>query len=249
MQENLIIENSWTKIFSILLKSKYVYVKNETQTKRFLKAVCWIIRTGAQWRMLPEYFGSWNSVFKRFSSWVKNKVWEHLFECLIQDADLEQVMIDSTIVRAHASSAGYRYNIPEAMGRSRGGITSKIHVIVEALGLPLKFIVTAGNVNDIKMAKPLIQSIFNSHVIGDKGYDSNDFRTSLIDRNCTPVIPGRSNRKKPVLYDEIMYKERNYIERFFSKIKHFRRISTRYEKTTRNFLAMLHILGALAWLQ
>ena len=130
MQENLIIEESWTKIFNILLKSKYVYVRNEARTKQFLKAVCWMMRNAARWRALPESFGKWNSVFKRFNEWTKNKVWDLLFEECIQDPDLEYTMIDSTIVKAHASAAGYRYKIPEAIGRSRGGLTTKVHSIV-----------------------------------------------------------------------------------------------------------------------
>ena len=209
MQENLIIEESWTKIFNILLKSKYIYVKNEARTMAFLKAVCWVIRNAARWRALPECLGKWNTVFKRFN----------------------------------------RYNLPEAIGRSRGGLTTKIHAIVDALGLPLKFIITGGNVSDISTAKTLCQSLFLTQVLADKGYDSDKFRDFLKQRECVPVIPGRSNRKNPVIYDKILYKERNYIERFFGKIKHFHRVSMRHEKTTRNYLAILNLVGALAWLE
>ena len=249
MQENLIIEESWTKIFNILLKSKYIYVKNEARTMAFLKAVCWVIRNAARWRALPECLGKWNTVFKRFNQWTKNKVWDLLFEECIQDPDLEYVMIDSTIVKAHSSAAGYRYNLPEAIGRSKGGLTTKIHAIVDALGLPLKFIITGGNVSDISTAKTLCQSLFSTQVLADKGYDSDKFRDFLKQRECVPVIPGRSNRKNPVIYDKILYKERNYIERFFGKIKHFHRVSMRHEKTTRNYLAILNLVGALAWLE
>ena len=249
MQENLIIESSWIKIFNILRQNKYVYVKNQERTKLFLKAICWIARNGTRWRSLPEEFGKWNTVFKRFNQWTSNKVWNFIFESCIEDPDKDHVMIDSTIVRAHSSAAGYRYKIPEGIGRSRGGLTTKIHAIVDAIGLSLNFLITAGNVSDIKMAIPLIQSTYSTQVLADKGYDSDAFRAHLHLKSCVPVIPGRSNRKIAIEYDEILYKERNYIERFFSRIKHFRRIATRYEKTVRNYMAFLKLVGALSWLQ
>jgi transposase len=249
MQENLIIEESWTKIFNILRRKKYIYVKNEARTKQFLTAVCWTMRNAARWRALPECFGKWNSVFKRFNEWTKNKVWDFLFEECVQDPDLEHVMIDSTFIKAHASSAGYRYKMPEAIGRSRGGFTTKVHALVDALGLPLRFIITGGNVSDISIDPTLCRSLFSTQVLADKGYDSDKFRNFLKQNECVPVIPGRSNRKTPVIYDKILYKERNGVERFFGKIKHFHRISMRHEKTARNYQALLNIVGALAWLQ
>lgn len=249
MQENLMIEESWPQIFNILARNKYIYVKNEAKTKVFLKAVCWMMRNGARWRALPECFGNWNSIYKRFNEWTKNKVWDFFFEACSQDPDLDHVMIDSTIVRAQASAAEYRYKMPEAIGRSRGGLTTKVHALVDAIGLPLKFIVTAGNVNDIKVAQSLIGSMHSTSVLADKGYDSDAFRAYLIGQDCVPVIPGRSNRKIAIEYDKVLHKERNYIERFFGKIKHFKRIATRCEKTIRNYSALLKLVGTLAWLQ
>ena len=135
-------------------------------------------------------------------------------------------MIDSTIIRAHACSAGYGKNSQEseALGRSKGGFTTKIHTLSDALENPLKFILTPGQRNDITQAELLCQDVYESSVIADKAYDSDKFVQALHNQKCNPNIPPRKNRKQPRSYDKHLYKERHVIECFFGKIKHFRRI-------------------------
>lgn len=150
-----------------------------------------------------------------------------------KDPDLEWIMIDSTIVRAHACAAGYGKDTQatEGLGRSKGGFTTKIHTVVDALGNPLDFILSPGQRNDITQAEALTANVFDASVIADKGYDSSVFRLFLEKKLCQPEIPSRKNRKHPYEYDEFLYKERHAIECFFGKIKHFRRIFSRYEKS------------------
>ena len=135
------------------------------------------------------------------------------------------------------------------MGRSRGGLTTKIHVIVDALGNPLALSLTGGQVHDITQAETLAAEIEPGALLSDKGYDADSFIKSLEVRAITPVIPPKSNRKIKRDCDFALYAERNLIERFFNFIKQFRGIATRYEKTARNFLAGLHLVCALAWLK
>ena len=144
-------------------------------------------------------------------------------------ADLEHTMIDATIVRAHACSAGLGKDTgeQEALGRSKGGFTSKIHALVDSLGNPLKFILTAGQRNDITQAQNLTQDLKNTILIADKGYDSNALIDSLAANNCKAVIPPKKNRKEQREYDEHIYKERHLIECFFGKMKHFRKVFSR----------------------
>jgi transposase len=137
----------------------------------------------------------------------------------------------------------------EAIGRSRGGLTTKIHAIVDALGNPLAVSLTGGHVHDVTQAQVLTQKIEPAALLADKGYDSDGFIEHLEVRRIKPVIPPRANRKTPRECDFALYCERNLVERFFNIIKHFRAIATRCEKTARNVLAGVHLVCALAWLK
>src|SRR5215212_10250480 len=129
----------------------------------------------------------------------------------------------------------------EAIGRSRGGLTTKMHAIVDALGNPLAVSLTGGHVHDVKQAQLLTQEIEPAALLAEKGYDSDGFIEHLEVRRIKPVIPPRANRKRPRECDfALYYCERNLVERFLNIIEHFRAIATRYEKTARNFLAGIH---------
>jgi transposase len=137
----------------------------------------------------------------------------------------------------------------EAIGRSRGGLSTKIHAAVDALGNPLRFILTAGQAHESKQAETLIDGFVFDKLLADKGFDSDRFRAVIATTGAEAVIPSNGSRKKVIAHDEYVYKERNVIERFFNKIKHFRRIATRYEKTAISFAAMLSLVGAMIWLR
>src|ERR1700712_3604396 len=116
----------WQQILSSLKTCPSIYIGRESQCRRFLEAVLWITRSGAQWRLLPRFYGRWNSVYKRFARWSRHNVFEKLFVVSGFAAKLKALLLDSTIVRAHASSAGARKEHGEqALGRSRGGFSTK----------------------------------------------------------------------------------------------------------------------------
>jgi transposase len=171
-------------------------------------------------------------------------VWDNLLQFCSQDSDLEYVMIDATIVRAHACAAGYGKQEIEGLGRSKGGFTSKIHVKVDALGNPLQFTITPGQRHDITQTDILLSNIANSYVIADRGYDSKQLRSKLFKQGCQPVIPSKSNSKNPCDYDTHIYKERHAVECFFSKVKYFRRIFSLFDKSARNFASFFAFVGA-----
>jgi transposase len=129
------------------------------------------------------------------------------------------------------------------LGRSRGGLTTKIHLAADAKGRPLRFILTGGHVHDVTQAAALVEGWQPSHVIADKGYDSRDFVDGLEQAGARAVIPPRSSRKNPRAYDAGLYKERNLSERCFNKLKHFRRTDTRYDRKAAHFLAFLPRCG------
>ena len=135
----------------------------------------------------------------------------------------------------------------QALGRSRGGLSTKIHMAADADGQPIRFILTGGQAGDAPQAIPLLTGIKAGHVIADKGYDSNEILNFIQRQGATAVIPPRSNRRVPRAYDREVYKERNLIERAFNKLKHWRRIATRYDRRSLYFLATLQLAAAITW--
>ncbi len=244
----LLKDSEFKVVFEILKTFKGIHKKSESRLRNFIEAVCYVCRSGCQWRLLPKEYGCWRAIHKRFKAWSDRDIWKKLFEESQDNPDLEWVMIDSTIVRAHACSAGL-FQEREALGRSRGGFTTKIHALTDALGNPLRFILTPGQESDISQAKKLTKKIFDSPCLADKGYDSDDLEHALEIKGCTTVIPPRKNRKEPRSYDKYLYQERNLIECFFGKIKHFRRIFSRYEKMAQSYLSFLYFVGTLIWIR
>jgi transposase len=136
-----------------------------------------------------------------------------------------------------------------AIGRSRGGPSTKVHLVVDALGLPLTFEITEGQRNDIVPAKELASRVLSRCLLADKAYDARDFRASLEASGCTPVIPWNRSRSTARTYDKELYKARSEIEWTFNLLKQARRFATRYEKTLRNYAAVVALGCAMLWLR
>lgn len=126
-------------------------------------------------------------------------------------------------------------------------MTTKVHAATDALGNPVRFILTGGERNDITQIEPLLEGLNAGHVLADKGYDGQRAMDAIAATGAKPVVPRRSTTATWRSLDAAIYKERNLIERFFSKIKHFRRIATRYDKLARNYAGFLNLVAALKW--
>jgi transposase len=136
----------------------------------------------------------------------------------------------------------------QAIGRSRGGLTTKIHAVVDALGNPVALSLTPGQAADITQAEPLLDEIEPEAFLADKGYDSDALVATLKTRRITPVIPPKANRKEPRQTDFALYCERNLVERFFQKLKQYRAIATRFDKLANTFLAGVLLVCVILWL-
>ena len=215
----------------------------------FLNAVWYVAKTGIPWRDLPERFGPWDTIFQRFNRWCKKGVWQQIHEA-VQDPDLEWLMLDSTVIRAHPHSAGMNTDgADQALGYSRGGFGTKIHLAVDSLGNPVSIHLSPGQDADITHAAALLGEQEPQAVLADKGYDSDAFAATVEARGAEVVIPSRKNRKEPRVYDVILYKERNKVERCVGLLKQCRRVATRYEKMARNFLGMVLLAATMIWLR
>ena len=167
------------------------------------------------------------------------------------EMDTEWVFADGSYVRAHQHASGARHGEERAIGKSRGGATTKIHMAADAHGNPVDFTVTGGEVHDAKAAPELINKIkVAENLIADKGYDSEAIREQVRQAGMNPVIPRKSNSTKPnPEFDAHLYKQRHLVENLFARLKHFRSIATRFEKLARNFKAILFLACTFIWLK
>jgi transposase len=138
----------------------------------------------------------------------------------------------------------------EALGRSRGGFTSKLHARCDGRGRPLGFVLTAGQAHDIQGFGPLFRMIVDriEALLADKGYDADAIREELACAQIEAVIPAKSNRRNPAPHDRDKYRWRNLIERLFNKLKNWRRIATRYDKTRESYLGFVAIASVKLWI-
>lgn len=127
-------------------------------------------------------------------------------------------------------------------------MSTKIHACVEAAGKPVRLLATVGQANDCPQAIALLAELPAEQVLADTSYDSDKNRAYCAEKQIEVVIPNRPNRKQPAPFDEEEYKQRNKIERFFNRMKRYRRLATRYEKTITSFLAFWHIEAAIDWI-
>ena len=144
---------------------------------------------------------------------------------------------------------GTKKNGQQSIGRSRGGLSTKIHAAVDGLGNLARFRLTGGQRHDITEAENLIEDMQNvGAVVADKAFDAASLLTRIAAMKATAVIPPKANRKVFRSYDKHVYKSRNLIERFFARLKQFRRVATRYDKLDIRFEAFISITAALIWL-
>jgi transposase len=138
----------------------------------------------------------------------------------------------------------------QELGRSRGGFSTKRHVLVDALGNPLKFILTSGAAGDNPQAIPLLTGQHTQEVLADRGYDA-DATIAYVEghRQATATIPPRQNRTISRACDYVAYKERHLIECFIGKLKYFRRVFARFDKYAKRFLAFVHFASTTIWLR
>lgn len=243
-----------------------------------LNGILWILRTGAPWRDLPGRYGRWNSVYTRFRRWRRDGTWTRIFSALLDERDdrgrLDHDLwcIDGTIVRAARCAGGARrrnrrrprldegsateLEEPDdhALGYSRGGFSTKIHLLCDSRGTVLGIPVTPGQRHESRAFEPTMQRVYlpqrrgrrrwPRRLAGDKGYSYPRIWRWLRRRRIGRVIPTRKDQPRVADFDKAAYRRRNIIERVVGWFKENRRLLTRFDKLAVNYVAFW-IIAAL----
>jgi transposase len=210
----------------------------------------WLARTGSPWRDLPACYPNWRSVYTRWRRWVRLGLWAKVLARLARRHDPESYAVDATYVRAHAHATRARGGYAaQAIGRSRGGLTTKLHLLTDALGYPVRFVLTSGDRHDVTQAPALLPPGSGADVLCDRGYDADWWRSRLHAAGHRPVIPARCTRRIPPAFDAYAYRARHLIENTFARLKSARRLATRYDHTTASFAAFVALACVCCWLR
>ena len=247
MPRLMLNDELWSKLQTILLH-KAIY--NKRNLRMTVEGMLYRMRTGCPWRDLPDAFGNWTRIYKRFNAWSASGKWLQVFKELVVEPDMEWVFIDGSYTKAHQHSAGAASGNDEAIGKSRGGNTSKIHLAVDAHGLPIEFDITGGQINDCTQATRLIAKLPTAEVIvADKGYDSETIREQIKQQGAKAAIPRRRNAVKGNTdMDWGLYRTRHLVENAFARLKQYRAVASRFDKLKQNYESVVAMACALLWL-
>lgn len=230
-----------------------------------LDGILWILHTGAQWRELPGRYGKWKSVHGRFHRWSKQGFFDRILRRLhtrldkLERLDFDLWCVDASSIRAGRAAAGARRRkVPgepsdHALGRSRGGFGTKLHLIVDSHGVPLAASISPGQAHESKHLEPVLEAVRINRsgrgrprcrpkaLAGDKGYSYPRVRRYLRHRGIKVVIPTRKDQRRDPHFDTPSYRRRNIVERCINWLKENRRLGTRYEKLAVTFLGMIKL--------
>ena len=208
--------------------------------EKVLTAILFVLSEGCTWRGIDQPDANWNSVCQYYRRWCREGIWEKVWEQVAPVAKPGACYVDSTLIKVHRSglnAAGGRDW--QAVGLTKGGWNTKLHAAVDGKGRPCSLLLTAGHVADVSKATEVLQEIEAKIVVADKGYDSDQLRIWLFERDVPPCIPRKSNRKNPLPYRRSSYRKRHLVENCFGHLKTFRRVATRYDKLAETFFGWI----------
>ena len=211
MEGEVLRDDQWEQIKQFVPGGRKGKRGPRSDGRRFFNALLWVARSGARWRDLPERFGPYQTAKRRYYRWIEMGVFDRLFEAVASQPDLEWLMIDATVIRAQSQAAGARRKGGTSSPGSRplaGWVRTKLHAVVDALGLPVRFAIGPGQQNDMAAACGLVQGLSAGQVIADRAYDAHQLHDVILDQGGKPVIPPRRHRRYQHAYDKIAYRNR-----------------------------------------
>ena len=214
-----------------------------------LNAILYVAENGCKWRGVPKHFGNWHTIYTRMNRWAKAGVLDRVFSALQEQQiiriKIEAMAVDSTIVKVHPDGTGAeKKNGRQAIGKSRGGWTTKIHMVAADARTAIAFSLSPGQSHDAPEGRHLLETLEPPETVipmlMDRAYEGDETRQLVLALGFTPVVPPKQNRLNPWEYDRFMYRRRNEIERLFRRLKGFRRIFSRFDKLDVMFTAFIH---------
>src|SRR4051794_18240270 len=218
MPRHRLRDATWASLHAKLVTIAGIWKADAAALRRFVEAVVYAPGAGIAREALPATFGAPGTAYRRFRRWACKGIWDELFTEGVPTDALETVMLDSSACQAQRFASGARGGGEEALGRSRGGLTSKIHAVIDGLGRPLCFLLTPGQAADCRQARSLLEGLAFERLIGDRGYDTDEIRDWAEERHAEVAIPSRRNRKAPIPHDREAYRTRHRVENLFCRI-------------------------------
>jgi len=206
-----------------------------------LESILFVLIEGCSWRAIDRPQARWNSVYQYFRRWCQRGTLQNVLTQFGPELVSGWHFVDSTHVKVHADGSNPAGGQAlQAMGRTKGGLNTKIHAVVNARSQAVVIALSAGNQADISLAEELTECLpEDSTLIGDKAYDSSTLRQTAATKGINTCIPGRSNRTTTVPFSARLYRRRHRVENFFERIKRYRRVATRYDKLAETFLGFV----------
>ncbi|WP_226934473.1 IS5 family transposase [Pseudogemmobacter faecipullorum] len=241
-------DHAWASIEPLLPRNQSG--ARRVDDRRVISGIIQVLRVGCRWQDCPADYGPSGTICNRFNRWSRRGVWTRIFTLLSAQAGLPvDLSIDSTAVRAHRSAhcekAGEKV---QAIGRSCGGPTTKIHALTDACGRAVAFLIGPGNGADISAAPALLDKLSPpGRLLTDKGCDAKSLRARLAESATEAVPRSTRSRKKSIPHDCAAYIARNLIEGAIRRLKDWRRIATRYDKLAANFASTVAIEAVNLW--
>lgn len=244
--------------------------------RQVIDGILWRLHHGTPWRCIPERYGPWRTCHARLLRWQHDGTWQRLLHALqarhAASIDWRRIGLDTTHVRVQRSAHGARRpEGDEGIGRSRGGASSKLHLVVDQRGRPLAVLLTAGHASDAAHLRPALDRVrVNApgpgrprqrpeRLLVDRAYGARAYRQQARRLGVQLVCPERRDARRyrlakgaqggrPPAFDAAAYRGRNVVERCINRLKDYRCLATRYEKRGRSFLACVLVVMITLWL-